>query len=435
MIDQRIPLILFSGRAPLSGEGGGAQSFCRALLKAAALGGFEGHAFFSREAKTPLYSPFCTEHAVDTGHRNVHYNAPSAGPLLSKAAFDFLINLPRERLASGVVIQAVGVWAETAVKTRDMLKAAGISAVALNSVWTVYSDEKWTQLVGAFEERSLPDIWFLAKLYLRTLLVVRPLEARGMRAVDLALVNYDCIARDLRRAFGQGLRIRKISYATEIAFGPQAPLLPAPNDHLPAGTAPLIVCLSRHDSRKGIDVLLEALSLLDQKGIPFRACITSAGPLLDRHRRLAAKLGIIGQTTFPGWIEDVRSYLKVADVFVLPSRAEQSGSLAMLEAMQMERCVVASACDGIPEDVVHNQSALLVKPGNAHELARQLERALGDSALRARLAAAGRAIYETRFSAQAFTAELVALYRELLAGKGFPGGLCSPRREHLIKPH
>ena len=422
MAGERIPLILFSGRAPLSGEGGGAQSFCRALLKAAARGGFEGHAFSSNEANEPVHADFCTEHQVDTGYSNAHYNAPGAGPGLAQAAFAFLMRLPPERLASGVVIHAVGVWAETAVKTRDMLKAVGVPAVALNTVWTVYSDEKWSQLRGAFTEGSLPDVWFLLKLYLRALLVVRPVEARGMRAVDLALVNYNCIADDLTRAFGKGLRIRKISYATELAFHPQAPRLPVPRDHLPAGVEPLIVCLSRHDARKGIDVLLVALSQLHRKGVPFRACITSAGPLLEHHRRLAAKLGIIEKTTFPGWISDVRPYLEAADLFVLPSRAEQSGSLSMLEAMQQKRCVVASACDGIPEDVVHLQSALLAKPGNAKDLADKLEMALGNSALRARLAQAGRTVYENRFSAEAFTTELTALYRELLASQN-PAGV------------
>lgn len=435
MTGGKIPLILFSGRAPLGGEGGGAQSFCRALLKAAATGGFDAHAFASKEAKEPVCSAICTEHLVDTGFASVHYNAPDAGPLLSKAAFDFLMTLPRERLASGVVIHAVGVWAETAVKTREMLKAAGFPAVALTSVWTVYSDEKWSQLRGAFGAGSFRNVWFLIKIYLRAQLRVRPVEARGMHDVDLVLVNYNCIARDLLRAFGQELRIRKISYATELAFGPQTLALPAPNDDLPVGNAPLIVCVSRHDSRKGIDVLLRALAILRQKDLPFRACITSAGPLLEHHRRLAAKLGIIEQTTFPGWIADVRPYLQSADVFVLPSRAEQSGSLAVLEAMQLERCVVASACDGIPEDVVHNQSALLAQPGNAEDLAGKLGVALGDSTLRARLAAAGRTIYETRFSADAFTAELVALYRELLAGRDLPEDDLSPRRKHLITPH
>lgn len=422
MTKERIPLILFSGRAPHSGEGGGAQSFCRALLKAAALGGFDGHAFASRETKEALSSDFCTEHLVDTGCDSAHFNAPAVGPLLSKAAVDFLLGLPRHHLASGVVIHAIGVWGETAVKTRDMLEAAGIKAVALISVWTVYSDEKWTQLLGAFREGSLPDFWFLSKLYLRARLLVRPVEARGMRAADLVLVNYNCIARDLRRSFGHGLRIRKISYATELAFGQPAPLLPAPNEHLPTGNAPLIVCLSRHDSRKGIDVLLRTLGILHRKGVPFRACITSAGPLLEHHRRLAAKLGILEQTTFPGWVADVRAYLQAAAIFVLPSRAEQSGSVAMLEAMQLERCVVASACDGIPEDAIHNHSALLAKPGNAMDLADQLETVLRDPALRARLAAAGRTVYEARFSAGAFTAELVTLYRELLATKEAPEG-------------
>jgi glycosyltransferase involved in cell wall biosynthesis len=112
-------------------------------------------------------------------------------------------------------------------------------------------------------------------------------------------------------------------------------------------------------------------------------------------------------------VPDPYPYLERADVFVLPSRSEQSGSLALLEALQAGCAVVASRVDGIPEDVANGGSALLVEPGDAGALAGALARLLGDPDLRRRLAAGARRRFEERFSASAFAAALGKVYADL----------------------
>src|SRR5262249_35827127 len=154
---------------------------------------------------------------------------------------------------------------------------------------------------------------------------------------------------------------------------------------LAPASAPLIVSVSRHDPRKGMDVLIRALGELRRAGVPFRACLTSGGELLQTHRALARRLGVGGTPAVTGWGPGPVPCLRHADVFVLPSRQEGSGSLSLLEAFHAGAPVVASGIDGIVEDVTDGDSGLLVPPDDVPALAGALSRALGDATLRVHL--------------------------------------------------
>jgi glycosyltransferase involved in cell wall biosynthesis len=210
--------------------------------------------------------------------------------------------------------------------------------------------------------------------------------------------------------------IRLLPYASAAAFRcPNDPprRLPDSIANLRPVEAPLVVSVSRHDPRKGLDLLLKALHGLVQRGVPFRACLVGPGPLLGSHRRLADSLGLTGRVAIPGRVEDVFAYLGLADVFVLPSLEEGSGSVALLEALQAGTAVVASACDGIPENVADGEEALLVEPGDVEALQAALATVLDDDMLRSRLAERARKTYEERFSAPAFVTALGRAYADL----------------------
>ena len=114
-----------------------------------------------------------------------------------------------------------------------------------------------------------------------------------------------------------------------------------------------------------------------------------------------------------GYVDDVFAYLQHADVYVLPSLEEGSGSVALLEALQAGTAVVASGCDGIPENVADGAEAVLVEPGSVGALEAALATVLEDADLRERLAAGARKAYEERFSAPAFVAALGRTYADL----------------------
>jgi glycosyltransferase involved in cell wall biosynthesis len=232
----------------------------------------------------------------------------------------------------------------------------------------------------------------------------------------MVLVNYASVERILQRAYGLGARVRRVPYASVEAFadaGSPPDVVARPAVGRTTAGAPLVLAVSRHDPRKGIDVMLRALAEVAAHGVPFRACLIGPGRLLETHRRLAVELGLAGDVEIPGRVDAVHRYLAAADVFVLPSLAEASGSVSVLEALRAGTPVIASACDGIPEDLADGSDALLVPPGDVEALASALRRLLTDAPLRARLAAGGRHAHDRHFSATRLVDGLRAVYGEL----------------------
>jgi glycosyltransferase involved in cell wall biosynthesis len=262
--------------------------------------------------------------------------------------------------------------------------------------------------------------------------VVWAYERRVYTQSRLVLVNYESVRRLLVNAFGPSVPVRLLPYTAESAFVHELLVrgkpcqLPVPDGLAPLGDseAPLVVAVSRHDPRKGLDLLLEALADIRAQGVGFRACLVGPGRLLEAHRALARRLGLDGATVvIPGQVPDPFPYLQHADVFALPSLGEGgSGSLSLLEALQAGVAVVASACDGVPEDVADGHDALLVKPGDRAGLVTALTRVLTDRALRLGLAARARETFRQRFSADTFVAALRQTYGDLgFAPEATPG--------------
>jgi glycosyltransferase involved in cell wall biosynthesis len=261
--------------------------------------------------------------------------------------------------------------------------------------------------------------------------VVDRVERRACLEAAAVLVNYDAVARQLRAAYGDTVRWRKVPYASESAFLARSGDSPRPASWraLRPAEAPVVLAVSRHDPRKGLDVLLRAFAALRIRGVPFRGSLVGGGPLLGASRRLAGRLGLDGQVVVEGFVPDPRPYLAHADAFAVPSIREGSGSLSLVEALEAGLPVVASACDGIPEDVDDGRSALLTPPGDVEALAAALARLLTDGGLRAALGRGAREVHARRFSVTAFVAALGAVYADLgcpPAGEPVPAFAGSP---------
>jgi glycosyltransferase involved in cell wall biosynthesis len=317
------------------------------------------------------------------------------------------------------IVHGFGSWAAAAVDATAELERRGIAAVPVASAYTVAAHEWRGLLRGLQVSHGFRAAVFYAAWYPWVRTAITAAERRGFQRASVVLVNYESVARLLSEAYGTALEVRRVPYASATAFDPVLPSesvpTPGPVAALQPAAAPLIVSVSRHSANKGLEVLLHALASLKNAGVGFRACLVGPGRLLDAHRRLSSRLGLERQVAIPGYVDDVLPYLRLADVFVLPSLEEGSGSVALLEALQMGAAVVASSCDGIPEDVTDGRNGLLVPPGDVDALRDALARVLGDAGLRAELAARGRELFSDRFSADTFVAALRNVYADVVS--------------------
>lgn len=405
-------VVLVAGRDPLDEIGGGHSSYVRAHARAVLRLGFSPHLFCAGRDGATVATEYGVIHRVPARVRPVRQllaglHAPAIAAAIA-------------RFAAGrrgpLLVHGFGVWGYAGVLAAARLRAAGCEAIPIVSSYTTYGAESRAIL------RGLDGYGWRARLrygadHLWIRLAVERWERVAYRESHRVLLNYDSVRRLVEARYGDAARCVKLAYAAEAAFlredpaaaGIEAEARPGPAP----GCPPLIVAVSRHEPRKGCDVLLAALDRLRRQGVAFRACLVGGGRQLGEDRERAVRLGLGAAVELPGEVPDAYSYLRRADVFVLPSRSEQSGSLALLEALQAGCAVVASRVDGIPEDVTAGTSALLVEPGDAEALAGALARLLGDPALRRRLAASGRRRFEERFSADVFVAALGQVYGEL----------------------
>lgn len=178
-----------------------------------------------------------------------------------------------------------------------------------------------------------------------------------------------------------------------------------------AAGGPLLLAAGRLAFQKGFDLLLGALPALRGAWPQLRLALVGAGPEEQRLEREVARLGLGGAVTLLGERADVAGLMRVADLVVLPSRREGLPYVA-LEALALERPLVAAAAGGIPELIVDQETGWLAEPGCARALAETLARALAAPARGAELARRGRERVERRFGAGAMAAANAALYRE-----------------------
>lgn len=119
---------------------------------------------------------------------------------------------------------------------------------------------------------------------------------------------------------------------------------------------------------KGHTILLKALRTLAERCPNIRLLLVGDGPLRDSLRTEAIRLGLEKIVIFAGHQEQPYDFINMMDIFVLPSLNEGI-PMVLLEALALERPVVASRVGGIPEVVSHGTSGILINPAKEDELA------------------------------------------------------------------
>jgi phosphatidylinositol alpha-1,6-mannosyltransferase len=180
-----------------------------------------------------------------------------------------------------------------------------------------------------------------------------------------------------------------------------------------------LLCVARLIERKGQHHLLEAVKLLEDRGVDVTLDLIGTGDALHAYKEQVQQLGIASRVRFHGYIprEVISIHYAAADVFVLPSFNEGM-SVATLEAMASSLPLVVTRTGGMADLVVENVNGLTFDWADVGTLASHLARLAGDRDLLSRMGAASR-LRAGMFSWDAAADRYLRLFEEIAPQKMF----------------
>ena len=252
-------------------------------------------------------------------------------------------------------------------------------------------------------------------------------EMRGLELAAVRLSNRlaDCVtanAEAVRRYVhdNEGCPLEKmVVIPSGIDTDRFAPLAPA-DYKARLGVAPdrrVVGIVTRMRVRKGVEEFLRAMGMVREQ-MP-EACAVVVGEVdLDASlRALVQELRLDGHLHLLGRRSDMADVLSAFDLFVLSSH-DEGMSNAILEAMAMQRPVVATDVGGTNEVVQDGRTGVLVPAKDPAALAQGILRVLRAPQEGAAMGERGRAIAIERFSARAMVRQMEQLYVQLLEARG-----------------
>ena len=260
-------------------------------------------------------------------------------------------------------------------------------------------------------------------------------ERRGFELVSAKIGNRlaDCVPVNAAavRAFvhaNEGCPLEKMvvipSGIDTTRFHPLPPADFGARLGVPAGRR-VVGAVTRMRVRKGVEEFIRALAAVRQRCPDAHALMAGDVSLDDGLQELVRSLQLDNHLTLLGRRSDMPEVFSAFDVFVLSSH-DEGMSNAMLEAMAMEKPVVATDVGGTGEVVRHGQSGLLVPAKDPAALATAISELLEQPAHAAEMGRLGRQIVEERFSAQAMVRQMERLYFDLATRRGLALGNALP---------
>jgi glycosyltransferase involved in cell wall biosynthesis len=182
---------------------------------------------------------------------------------------------------------------------------------------------------------------------------------------------------------------------------------PSPGKRVTIGT------FARLFAQKRIDVFLDALRAIRQRGLDFDAVVIGDGPERTRLIEHARAIGLDRDVIFDSTPHDAVAALRRIDVFALTS-SHDACPLAVMEAMAAARPVIATDVGAVSQIVTTGDSGLVVPQGDVEALADAMEQLIVSAPLRESLALAARAKAKRRFGSELMAGRMEALYATAL---------------------
>ncbi len=255
----------------------------------------------------------------------------------------------------------------------------------------------YQQMDSRHNKRDLLHTWIFSKLSLWITLT------NGMRENVLSCTRM------------AGAKVKVVPLGTDIhRFDPAQFIQPEARSFfgLPLDKK-IIGVLGRLDPGKGQEVLLRAIPEVVKHHPEILIVIagdeTAGEPGYKVYlEKICKAIGVDQNVKFLPFTDAVPQLMAALDIFVLPSFGETYG-LVVIEAMAMEKPVIATNAGGLPEIIIDGKTGLLIEPRNVEAVANAIEKILEDEKLRMSLGHSAREDALRRFSMDSCVDALLGL--------------------------
>jgi glycosyltransferase involved in cell wall biosynthesis len=180
----------------------------------------------------------------------------------------------------------------------------------------------------------------------------------------------------------------------------------------------LLVFLGNLLPRKGLADLLTALTHPNLVDRDWELVVAGGGNAAAMQAR-ARGLRLDDRVRFTGWLDRPATLALLARAFMLILPSHHEGlPLVLLEAASVGCPIVTTPVGAIPEVFGHEETALLVAPGDTVALASAMARLMDDPALRADIARNARQLFQNSLTISVFRDQLIGIYQRHCTGPG-----------------
>ena len=186
---------------------------------------------------------------------------------------------------------------------------------------------------------------------------------------------------------------------------------------VPSNEVPRVAFVGRMIWTKGVDVLIEAMKLLNDRDVKLHLDLygePDTGNISQFSSRKLEEWGRLPNVTWHGRVEDVFLVWSNTDFGVISTRTREGMPRSMLEAASCGRAQVVTDVPGPKHFIRHGKEGLVVPPEDPHALADALAKLASNPELRQRMGKNSRLRILEGYTENHIRSKFCSIYQRLL---------------------
>lgn len=164
---------------------------------------------------------------------------------------------------------------------------------------------------------------------------------------------------------------------------------------------------------KGHNYFLESIPIISKQIPDAVFYIVGEGPWYPKLEKIVNELNIHNKVIFTGHREDIPEILASLDVVIHPSFAGEGVPQSLLQAMAMEKPIVASDAGSIKEIIINGKTGFLIAPRDANAIAEKVLELYNNAGLRDNFGKNARKFVEENHSFEKMIEKIELLYEKI----------------------